>query len=501
VRLGRLDKAGLSDELRIISDVQLRAELRERFPGLEPQLAKFEKLAMQLLQAFPIWCALHALPMGARRVACKALLPAVWWQYASKNSEEVLMELFADAPASEAENVRQLHAYICGLWLDAGCAPQDVSFFMIAAVSLGFPHEGGAYPEGGTKQLGMTLVESLESRGGACYVRAPVQQVLLDESGRAIGVELSELAGGAKLYAKTAVVSACGWRNTAQLCPRMQSSQQGFHEREKLQLRQGDGFVMLNVGIKGDAAEIGLPCCNLELQPAGDGMSVFDGVRAYLEDPLGVPITEIPAMLTFPTVKDRAYHKKAVPEGKSQYETAQVLCLAKTSWFAATEEEEEEMDSEKNVLSSNRTHTPAWKVPTRNKNYAEMKEKWRERLVNLLLHHYPKLEGKIELADLSTPLTIEHYLPTGSGTAIGLDTNAGKGCRFTDMETMALLDMRTVVDGLWLTGQDALMCGVPLAQAAGLITAIRIAGPIHATFFVLKAATLLAASFFGITKS
>jgi len=104
---------------------------------------------------------------------------------------------------------------------------------------------------------------------------------------------------------------------------------------------------------------------------------------------------------------------------------------------------------------------------------------------------YPQLKDKVELADLATPNTIEHYLPTGSGSAIGLDVNGGEGCRFTDMSTMKKLDMKTPVPGLWMTGQDTLLCGVPMAQAAGLIAALRIAGPVGASRLVWRSAWLL----------
>ena len=93
-------------------------------------------------------------------------------------------------------------------------------------------------------------------------------------------------------------------------------------------------------------------------------------------------------------------------------ETAQLLCLAKTEWFGKLEEP-----------LSGTISTPAWKEPKRSTEYEDLKKKWTDRLLTVLLTCYPQLKGKIELADVSTPLSIEHYLPTGSGSAIGLDTN------------------------------------------------------------------------------
>jgi fatty acid desaturase len=59
---------------------------------------------------------------------------------------------------------------------------------------------------------------------------------------------------------------------------------------------------------------------------------------------------------------------------------------------------------------------------------------------------------------------------------------------------MKLLDMKTPVPNPWMTGQDALSCGVPLAQAAGLMTALRIAGPFGAAKFMFQAIWILLAS-------
>eukprot|EP00403_Amphidinium_massartii_P038675 CAMPEP_0178445616 /NCGR_PEP_ID=MMETSP0689_2-20121128/40284_1 /TAXON_ID=160604 /ORGANISM="Amphidinium massartii, Strain CS-259" /LENGTH=687 /DNA_ID=CAMNT_0020070223 /DNA_START=1 /DNA_END=2061 /DNA_ORIENTATION=+ len=468
-------------ELRIISDVDVKAELHRRFPGLKVQLDRTIRLSSVLLASFPLWSALHVLPWSLRRPLLTLLLPSAWWRYASRSAEEVFAELFADAPAEERENVIKLQAYLCGLWLDSGCAPHKVSFWMIAATGLGFPHEGGAYPEGGTGEMAAALVQSLEARDGVCFVRAPVTKILVDEGGRATGVEIAaSLPKGSesmvqaetvRLNARHAVVSACGWRNTLRLC-----SDVRLPKDSELELQQGVGFVMANIGVRGSAAELGLECTNLELLPAGNGMSIFDGVRAYLADPLGVPHSEIPMMVTFPSVKDRAR------KGVSGAESVQLLAVAETAWFG-------ELDKPEVGTAS----APTWKQPERSSSYAALKKRWLDRLVALLLLCYPQLEGKLEMVDLSTPMTIEHYLPSGSGSAIGLDTAAGPGCRFTDFNTMRLLDMKTAVPGLWMTGQDTLMCGVPLAQAAGLLTAMRIAGPWGTLRFACRSIWLLTA--------
>ena len=93
--------------------------------------------------------------------------------------------------------------------------------------------------------------------------------------------------------------------------------------------------------------------------------------------------------------------------------------------------------------------------------------------VEFALMRYPQLEGAIELVDVSTPLSIEHYLGAEGGGAVGLDQVPE---RFTDWSLVERLDARTPVEGLWLTGQDTITCGQPIVQGAGLVTAFRIAG-------------------------
>ena len=103
--------------------------------------------------------------------------------------------------------------------------------------------------------------------------------------------------------------------------------------------------------------------------------------------------------------------------------------------------------------------------------------------------HFPKTTGRVVFCDISTPLTIEYYLRTGGGGAIGLDVTPE---RFVDAEEVAALDIDFVgVKGLWFAGQDALMCGQVNAAATGLLCALRMLGPLHWPFFAARAVRLL----------
>ena len=152
-------------------------------------------------------------------------------------------------------------------------------------------------------------------------------------------------------------------------------------------------------------------------------------------------------MITFPSLKDRSFQKK-YPNRL----TCQILVLGEHEWF----EEYEELP-----------------CGNRGEAYESLKGKWISRLTKVFKKFYPELIPCIKHVDLSTPLTIQHYLRDPKGGAIGLDVTPQ---RFTNRKIVDMLGTETSISGLWLTGQDMLCCGVPLAQASGLITAYRLLG-------------------------
>jgi len=304
------------------------------------------------------------------------------------------------------------------------------------------------YPEGGSESIAKALVPVIEAGGGRCLIRAPVEEIRLDGAGRVAGVALD----GGREVESPVVVGACGSRNTGQLLPEAARAALEL----PASLAQSDGFLMCNVGIDGGAAELGLKCSNVWVHPLGphNGWDLFRCIREFEADP---EAHEPPMMITFPSIKDRSW---AHPNKT----TAQLLVLAKLEWFGSCGE-----------------------PGRRTKAYEELKARWGERCLAILLRHYPQLEGRVKLLDVSTPASVGHWLASPGGAATGLECVPA---RF-EPAAQAALQMRTRVDGLWLTGQDAFICGVPMAQIAGLITALRIAGPWASAEFAAGSAHLV----------
>ena len=90
----------------------------------------------------------------------------------------------------------------------------------------------------------------------------------------------------------------------------------------------------------------------------------------------------------------------------------------------------------------------------------------------MLRHLYdklPQLEGKIDYFELSTPLSTEWFSAYKHGELYGLDHTP-------ERLQQDWLRPETKIEGLWLTGQDILTCGVTGAMMAGVLTTTAMVG-------------------------
>lgn len=295
------------------------------------------------------------------------------------------------------------------------------------------------YPDGGTKSLAEALIPSVEASGGRVLIRAKVGEIT-SEDGHVNGVIVrSTTKKGREWVTKEAtikapvVVAACGYRVAQQLAPSLAPLCDD--------VTQSDGFLMVNLGINASAESLGLKCSNTWVHPLNEanGFDLFECIRAFEADPHNL---DPPLMITFPSIKDRTW-------SKPDRATCQILVLAKRKWFE-----------------------PCGQHGSRPAEYVAMKKQWADRCIGILLKQHPELEGHLKLVDVSTPASIEHWLGSTTGCATGLDCVPA---RFS-ATVQDQLQMKSRMPGLWLTGQDTFICGVPMAQIAGLITALRIAG-------------------------
>jgi phytoene dehydrogenase-like protein len=303
--------------------------------------------------------------------------------------------------------------------------------------------------------------------------------VLLD-GGRACGVRLSN---GDLIRAKR-VVSAVGYRATEAVLAA--SDNPPVPPPMPLKTKQSAGFVMANIALNGTARDLGIDDSTLWLQPADEanGFDALAGERAFFADPLGVPLTQIPAGITFPSVKGRDGYvpDKDVPQSECVHHSCQILVPAEWKWF-------EEYVPAKGDDDESSRHAPPHVARRKQEEYDRIKERWSVRLLALFHQHYPKTIGRVEFCVVWTPATLAYYLRAVHGAGVGLDVTPG---RFVDPEELREVDPRHPrVEGLWRAGQDHLMCGQVMAAASGIITALRMRGTWDTTKFGVRTLRLL----------
>ena len=326
----------------------------------------------------------------------------------------------------------KLIAVLCGQWGDHGCPPKE-SVFLMHALIAGHYFNGGFYPVGGASKMAETIIPQIQSGGGDVFTYADVKEIIVADN-RATGVRMAD---GHCLYAPT-IISNAGVVNTFdQLLPSAVSEKLGYRQKVTA-LDHSMSHLGMYIGLKGTAEELQLPKTNLwiYLDQHHD-----KNVAAIRQDP-SAPLPLV--YVSFPSAKDPDFQRRypdrstiEIVSGPCDYE--QYRQWAGKSWGK------------------------------RGEDYEALKQDLAERMLAALYKQMPHLQGKIDYAEVSTPLSTSHFCRYEYGQAYGL---AHTKNRFQQ----DWLKPRTALPGLYLTGQDILSCGVVGALNAGMVTAMSIVG-------------------------
>ncbi|MCX2796214.1 NAD(P)/FAD-dependent oxidoreductase [Microbulbifer thermotolerans] len=400
---------------------QFAAEILKHFPGEEKTIEAYLQRvsvagkAMRLLameKLLPQWCS----PLLA------LWKKFTWPDYLNKTTYEALREL--------TDN-EKLIAVLTGQWGDNGMTPQTGSFIMHALIARHYLY-GGYYPVGGASKIAETIIPQIQKGGGEVFTYAKVETILLDGK-RVRGVRMAD---GTEIAAPL-VISAAGVFNTFErLLPRSASEQAGYC-RDLRRVRPSMAHLCLYIGLRKTAAELGLPKTNYWLYPGTD----YEGaVREFTAD----SEAEIPLVyISFPSAKDPSFNQRY--PGRA---TIEIVAPAKYEWFQ-------------------QWHDKPW--GKRGEDYEALKEKFSQRLLEHLYKHFPQLRGQIDYCELSTPLSTDYFCCYSRGEIYGLEHDPA---RFKE----SWLRPQTRIKGLYLTGQDILICGVTGAMIGGVVTAQSVLG-------------------------
>lgn len=399
-----------------------RKQMLEYFPGEEAAIDGYLERMRAVTQS--------AMPFFAEKVVPKALaavggglMRRGFLKLARRKVYDVLREL--------TDNER-LITVLTGQWGDYGMPPREASFAMQAFVASHYLH-GAWYPVGGATRIAETIEPVIERGGGMVVTNADVEQILV-EGGRAVGVRMAD---GRELRAPR-IVSGAGLAVTVGRLLPDEVAMKRTIEKKMQAVPPSGSHLSLYVGLRHTAEELGLPRHNLWVYPGNDHDA---SVKAFVDDPDNAPLPVV--FVSFPSAKDPDFQRRHPGNA-----TIEVVTLAPYEWFSKWEQEH-------------------WKK--RGPEYSAYKEQLTERLLEALYRHVPQVRGKVDHAELSTPLSTQRFAAHPHGEIYGLSHGP-------DRFDQRWLQPRTPVKGLFMTGADVLTAGVGGAMMSGVLTASVITG-------------------------
>ncbi|MGB8330500.1 MAG: NAD(P)/FAD-dependent oxidoreductase [Polyangiales bacterium] len=319
---------------------------------------------------------------------------------------------------------QELIAVLTGQFGDYGLVPAKSSFFIHCMVVSHYLR-GAAYPVGGSARIAESILPVIEAAGGEVVTNAEVAEIIIEDA-RAVGVKLLD---GRELRAPT-VISDAGAVNTfSHLLPAEAAKATGFPSKLDA-IGPSVAHLSLYVGLRGSTDELQLEKTNLWVYPDHRHEVNFARFQADLNAPLPL------VYLSFPSAKDPDFQRRH--PGRS---TIEAVTLGTYEAFKAWE-------------------NTSWKK--RGTEYDELKASLSERLLDTLYRHAPATRGRVEIAELSTPLTTRNFAAHPGGEIYGLQHTP---MRFEQR----WLRPRTPIKGLYLTGADACSAGVVGALMGGML--------------------------------
>lgn len=398
-----------------------RDHMKQYFPRDAAAIDRYIAAVLAAAKSSGAYFSEKAIPRPAARLA-GGLMRRGFLRWASRTTAAVL--------ASITDN-RELIGVLAGQWGDYGLPPAQSSFGVHAIIAAHY-FGGASYPIGGAARIVDTIAPLIQRHGGDIVVSADVAQVIL-EGNRAAGVRMAD---GRELRAPL-VISDAGAHNTfARLIAQPHAAVAPVLE-ELRGIPPSMAHLSLYVGVKQTAAQLGLAGTNLWIHESYDHDANVARSAADPDAPFPV------LFISFPSAKD--------PEFTQQHPgraTLEVVTMAPYDWF---------------------THWEDTRWKHRAKDYDAFKQQLAARLQAALERHVPQVRGKIDYAELSTPLSTRHFMNYQHGEAYGLSATPA---RFR----LRCLAPRTLIRNMYLTGQDVVSLGVTGALMGGVITASAVLG-------------------------
>ena len=400
---------------------QYREGMKRYFPGEVRAIDKYIAAVQSSNRASGLYYAEKAVPELVSRIA-GGLMRAPFLRWAKRTTAEVLRDLTSN---------QELIGVLTGQWGDYGLPPAQSSFGIHATIAEHY-FDGGSYPVGGAASIAAAIVPAIERNGGRVITSAEVANIVIDGE-KAIGVKM---AGGREFLAPV-IISDAGAANTFfRLLPGEMACLSSLRDGLR-SIPVSVAHLGLYVGIKATDADLGLNGTNLWIYPSLD----HDANVARFANDIDSPFASL--YISFPSAKDPDFANRY--PGRS---TVEVLTFVPFDAFASWRDTK-------------------WK--RRGAAYDSLKQSLAARLQAALERHVPAVAGKIDYAELSTPVTTRHFMNYEKGEIYGIGSTPA---RFR----MRALGARTPIRNLYLTGQDVASLGVVGALFGGAVSASAVLG-------------------------
>ncbi len=386
------------------------------FPEEVSAIDRYVELVFEVSKASREYYSEKAMPDIIQKLKGKSMRKK-YLEYAGRTTLSVLQELTSN---------QELIKVLTGQYGDYGLPPAKSSFAMHISISKHY-FGGGYFPVGGSSRIAETVDKVIEKSGGTILTNAEVDKVLID-SNKAIGVKMKD---GKEFLAKI-VISGTGIMNTYQkLLPQNTIAKHSLDAKLE-KLKPSAAHACLYIGLNGTPEDLNLPKANYWIYP--DDLD-HDGCVERYEKDLDAPFPVV--YISFPASKDPTWNDRY--PGKS---TIDIITVMPFDIF------EKWKDTK-------------WKK--RGDSYEELKERFTNRLLEVLYEKEQQVKGKVDFYELSTPVTTRHFMNYERGELYGIDHDP-------ERYHQRFLQPRTPIKNFYLTGQDIVTAGVAGALFAGFLT-------------------------------
>ena len=382
-----------------------RAALQERFPSQAKNLRKFFNRLEKINRATGLfgqqhswlWWLLHA-----------ATLPFILWPVLrdmKKSLADVFQQLFANDEAIKIALAANLSYYADD--------PEQMWWLFYASAQGGFLSGGGHYIRGGSQALSDRLVKVIEEEGGIAECGRQVTRIILDEQGRATGVE-HENANGGELQTDIAPVL---FGNAA---PHVLAEALPTEARDNFMQAYADeplslSLFSISLGLALPPSEFGVSIYSTFIVP--DWMTSMEDYRNNADLLSGSPAERLPllAIVDYSRV-DSSLNTQA------PYLMSVAGLDRLSNWQELSKEE-----------------------------YHHKRDQWLEVIIQRLDEEYPGLANAITQKEMATALTMHQYLNTPAGAIYGFAPRPPQHFPFKGPPHTP----KTSIAGLWLASSYA----------------------------------------------